>query len=270
MIWKFTFVLIMFSLPLLMRAQAPLNWSLDEINPGEDISTAPDETKFTEGSKSLHAVLNSGEAPYLVSDDFTVTPGAAYDFSIRVFDNDTNGQVKIYADFFDIYGNDIYGKDPVFPPDSSEWQTISWSGLVPSMAVKGFILMKFYCQPEPYHFETASQCWLDDVRFEQQGGPNLVINGGFEQWSLSAGDKTVPSEPVRLYPNPVGDYLVVELNIPLERMVITDLTGQNQLDVKLTGEHEFRTGTSNLPKGIYMVAFYGRNGVVINKKLVKY
>ena len=160
--------------------QSPMNWSRDEINPGEDFYLSADESIFTEGAKSLHVKLNSGAVPYLISDVYYITPGAGYEFSVDVFDHDTSGQVKIYADFYDPYGFDIFGEQPVFSQDSSEWQTITWQGTVPMQAAVGYVQLKFHTQPDLYHFTKQAEIWIDNVQFRLNGGINLVANGGLK------------------------------------------------------------------------------------------
>jgi hypothetical protein len=165
-----------------LSAQIPLNWTRDEINPGEDFTIMPDELFLTHGWKSCHLQLNSGSVPYLKSDVFFITPGAEYEFSFDVLDNDTAGQVKIYADFYDVYGFDVFGQQPVYSVDSAEWQTVSWTGTIPMQAAVGYVLIKFYNQPDPYQFTKTAHIWLDNFVFRENGGNNLILNGSFEEW----------------------------------------------------------------------------------------
>jgi hypothetical protein len=193
-----------------------------------------------------------------------------YEFSIDVIDSDTNGQVKIYADFYDAAGNNVFGKDPAFSANQPGWQTISWTGTVPPMAAKGYLLVKFHCEPDLYQFIRPAEIWLDKANFTLQGGANLVGNGGFESWTLGTQDPTRPRETVIIYPNPARDYLMAETNGRLLRLVITDLTGQSVAEASLRDKALARIDISRIPKGIYMIAFYDHNGVVVNKKMVKY
>jgi hypothetical protein len=263
----FSFFLALMAPPVI--SQAPLNWTRDEINPGEDFSLTADESLFTEGMKSCRMQLNSGAVPYLVSDVFYVSPGAAYEFSIDVLDHDTAGQVKIYADFYDTYGFDIFGHEPVFSSDSSAWQTISWSGTVPMQAVVGYILIKFYCQPNLYHFTKTATLWIDKAQFRNEGGDNLVANGGFEEWVVGIGEKPIEKQPLILYPNPAGNFVNIELPAHAVSVKISDLTGREIMHFS-SGENKIiRVDITNLPEGFYLVTSILEQGQVLTGKLAK-
>jgi hypothetical protein len=162
----------------LVFAQAPQNWFLDVVNP-TDVEVVPNTENFTQGTKSCELRLLAPEVPYLISDNFEVAPGEAYTFSINVYDNDENGYLKLYADFYDADFNDIYGEDPVEVPDNlDQWQTITWSGVVPEGAAFGYILIKFYDGDE---YAGYAEALIDDCKFEVNG-ENRVANGGFEEW----------------------------------------------------------------------------------------
>jgi hypothetical protein len=249
--------------------QTPLNWTRDEINPGEDFTLSPDESYFTEGFKSCHFQLNSSAVPYLVSDVYYVTPGAAYEFSFDVFDNDTAGQVKIYADFYDTYGFDIFGMPPVFSSDSSEWQTISWQGVIPSQAVVGFILIKFYNQPDLYNFTKTAHIWIDNFSFRQDGGDNLASNGGFEEWVVGINEIVNNGRSVSIYPNPANYF--VNIDLPANAIVITisDLTGREVLKQKTDGRKQPQVDVSQLHEGMYITSVILGDGSILTGKLLK-
>ena len=251
---------------LTLLAQSPINWTLDEINPGEDFTLTQDESFFTEGLKSLHMQLNSGAVPYLVSDVFYITPGAEYEFSIDIFDNDTSGQIKVYADFYDTYGFNIFGQPPVFSADSSQWQTISWLGTIPTQAVVGYILVKFYCQPDLYHFTKQADAWLDNVQFKQAGGENLVANGGFEEWNVGL-EEPVKNEQISVYPNPAGNYAMINIDENIQEIVIADLTGRIVLKLEHPGQKQVRLDLTGWNKGIYFITTVQDGNKVFTKKL---
>ena len=81
----FIFILFLFTINVI-SAQSPVNWTRDEINPGEDFTLSADGSVFTEGLKSCHLQLNSGSVPYLKSDVFYIIPGAEYEFSFDVLE----------------------------------------------------------------------------------------------------------------------------------------------------------------------------------------
>ncbi len=265
------FTLIFFSAGLF--AQVPLNWTVDELNPGQDITLSPDEIFIKEGARSCHMQLNSGEVPYLISESYNVTAGRAYQFSMEVYDNDTLGQIRIYADFHDILGNDVFGEAPVFSADSSGWQYIGWEGTVPAEAVTGYVLIKYFCQPGLNTFINTANVWIDDTRFQEQGGGTLVANGGFEEWNVGW-EETDPVIRLSIFPNPVEDYLYFLSGSDFDRLFIRDVTGKQLLDQTIEGSNvksiPQKVDVSLLTRGIYILTFRFSDGRVESLKMVKY
>lgn len=260
------FALIIFQLTY---SQVPMNWTRNEVNPGEDFTLTPDETFYTEGTKSCHAVINSGAVPYLISDVYYVNPGSTYEFSLDVFDNDTAGQVKVYADFYDAYGFDIFGKPPVFSADSSEWQTIVWSGSVPDQAVVGYVLIKYYCQPDLYHFTVPSDIWIDNVQFLQDGTGNLLINGGFEAWDLGVDEVKGYEDLFSLYPNPASNMISFDLPEKADILEIYNCTGQELIHKEIQGKKKLQLDIHNFQKGMYIAVSVLEDGSRIERKWIR-
>jgi len=265
-----SFIIIFILISPLAIPQVPLNWSLDEINPGEDFTLSPDESFFSEGMKSCRLQLNSGAVPYLVSDVYYVTPGAEYEFSFNVFDSDTAGQVKVYADFYDTYGFDIFGQSPVFSSDSSAWQTISWEGMVPSQAVVGFVLIKFYNQPDLYNFTKTADVWIDNIRFREVGGNNLVANGGFEEWIVGIDETDLQAMLISVFPNPAADFVTIKVQAEADIIFIIDITGREVLKFDAGGQELIQADVNHLQKGIYIVRAVLHDNSLISRKLMIY
>ena len=259
-------ILVLTFSSLIVFAQVPLSWTRDEINPGEDFTLIPDESFLTEGLKSLHMQLNSGAVPYLVSDVFYVTPGAEYEFSIDVFDHDTAGQVKVYADFYDAYGFNIFGRQPVFSSDSSEWQAIRWEGAVPGQAVVGYVLIKFYNQPDLYHFTRMAEVWIDNVQFRQAGGENLTANGGFENWTT--GIEEPVHQDLSIYPNPAKDFIHIVMPGDAKEVFISDITGKEVLRENASGNKKLVIDLRNIPAGLYIFHAIINDGSALSEKLM--
>ncbi len=119
-----------------------------------------------------------------------------------IFDNDPLISIKVYAEFYDADGGDIYGEDPVFGQDGdTSWQNISWTGTVPKalwlvMHGSNFMMMKALLIMEPF---ILTMCF-------EVGGQNLVamaaLNSGTVLEQLS---NLLLS--VKVYPNPFNDQL---------------------------------------------------------------
>jgi len=167
-----------------VAAQVPTNWFIDTPSPG-DISLAPNTEFYTEGVQSCQLTLHTANVPYFISDNFAVNMGADYTFSLDVLDNDSRGRLKIYADFYDADGNDIYGEAPLYTEDNPDWQTITWSAVVPDGAAFGYVWIKFY---DTDGFIDEAIAYVDNASFVESGGTNLVVNGGYENWATLAMD----------------------------------------------------------------------------------
>jgi hypothetical protein len=247
-----------------------MNWSRDEINPGEDFILSPDGSFFTEGTKSLHMSLNSGAVPYLVSDVFYINPGAEYEFSVDVFDNDTSGQVKIYSDFYDQYGFDIFGEQPVFSQDSSEWQTISWTGTVPMQAAVGYVQVKFHTQPDLYHFTRQAETWIDNMQFRQADGINILANGGFENWEVGIGENENAEKLLKVYPNPAKEVLSIMLPEKSIILIIRDILGRMVCQKPLSNEDSpHQISLDQLEDGVFLISIFMEDGSVLRGKFIK-
>jgi hypothetical protein len=264
-----TIILSIFLTGTGLHAQVPLNWTIDEINPNEDLALYPDESVFTEGVRSCRLQLNSGAVPYLISDAYDVSPGTAYVFSIDVLDNDTAGQIKVYADFYDSNHFNIYGATPVFSSDSSEWQTISWAGTIPAQAVQGYVLIKFYCQPDLYHFTKSARAWIDNIQFHQAGGANLVENGSFEGWIVGVEEAGQEEDQFVVYPNPVVDIVNIDLPETAEMIVISDLMGKEVLKMNVEGRRKIQLDITQLSGGLYLTKVILENSSFQALKLIK-
>ncbi len=265
---KQIFFILLFFINSAIMAQSPLNWTRDEINPGEDFTLTADGSVFTEGLKSCHLQLNSGSVPYLRSDVFYITPGVEYEFSFDVFDNDTAGQVKVYADFYDVYGFDIFGEPPVFSIDSSEWQTMGWTGTVPLEAAVGYILVKYYNQPDLYNFTKTAHTWLDNFRFSENGGDNLVVNGGFEEWLVGVDETGIKEEMMSVYPNPAAEIVTIRIAGETDFITINDIAGREVLRINSDRQEIIQADISHLQKGLYFVRCFQSGNLIIASKLL--
>jgi hypothetical protein len=265
-------ILMLFGLNMMFSAgifaQSPLNWELDELEPGFSLSLNPDEIKFSEGIRSCGLTLKSSSVPYLISEVFYITPGSEYEFSIDVLDQDTAGMLRIYADFYDTYGFDVFGQPPVNSEDSADWQNISWSGIVPSQAVVGYILVKFFCQPDPGSFIRESQVWIDNARFSESGGENLVVNGGFESWTTGVADFITYPLDLTIFPNPADEYTYIYTRMMASTLAITDISGRIILSIDDPGVERTLVSLSGFAEGIYIVKAISPSGAYGTGKLI--
>jgi hypothetical protein len=248
-----------------MNAQVPEYWYLDEVNPGMDIALYPDGTNPQNGIFACRMTLLQPEIPYLISDNFAVTEGSEYTFTIWYYDNDSRASLKFYADFYDGDGNDIYGEDPVYSEDGDMWQSVSWSATVPAGAVEGYILIKLY-DDEGYVDEAI--VWVDNVSF-MVGSENLVLNGSYESWPSVGIDEPVNIDQVEVYPNPVSNDVNVSNLSGIDRIKIISPDGSVMKTIHAADSKSIRIEIGDLSPGIYFVSCYGQQGLIETKKIVK-
>ncbi len=80
----------------------------------------------------------------------------------------------------------------------------------------------------------------------------------------------VPSEALSnlyAYPNPFTNQITISNTENVQRVVITNLVGQQVMDVRLNGETEINT--DDLSEGVYLVTFVANNGEKLVKKMIK-
>lgn len=246
-----------------LLAQIPEFWFLDEVNPGQDISLYPDGANVHDGTFSCKMTLEQPEVPYLISDNFEVNAGDSYTFSIFCFDNDDRGTLRVYADFYDAEGNDIFGEDPIETVDDEDWQEITWSSVVPDGAVHGYILIKFY-DDDPYVDEAIA--WVDQVAFIVNS-ENLVLNGSFESWP-SVGVDDVVKSTLTVFPNPASDHLSISGLSDMDRVVLQNVLGQTVLQAETDAQEQLRIDLNGLDEGMYFVTGYNGNHIVTTSKVI--
>lgn len=245
-------------------AQIPEYWFLDEVNPGQDISLYADGANVQDGSFSCMMTLEQPEVPYLISDNFEVTAGEEYTFSIHYYDNDNRGTLKFYSDFYDAQGEDIYGLDPVESMDNDSWQEVTWSGTVPDGAVHGYILIKFYDE-EGYVDEAIG--WVDNVSF-MVNGENKVLNGSFESWP-GVGIQATETISLEVAPNPVTNRVEISNIGQADRLEIRNMLGQLVIFAEVDHRESILLDLSGLEEGLYMATTIYNNQVANTVKVIK-
>jgi hypothetical protein len=265
---KFLLVLILiaFASSPVFSQDLPDGWYTDEVNPGEDIHLFQESEMVTEGMYSCKMVLLNGnpdDVPYLLSNNFDVTEGEAYTFTLWYFDNDIRGELKVYADFYDAEGGDVYGEDPVFTSDGDVWQSITWTATVPTDAVEGYIWIKFY--PIEDNFDTEAIIYVDGVSFVVDE-TNLVANGGFELWGGVGVPESNSQVVIDVYPNPFTKEIYIT-GADFDRITVFNINGQKVLEKSLVNGQTIEL--DQLSKGTYFLNVYRQDELIGTKKLMK-
>lgn len=97
--------------------------------------------------------------------------------------------------------------------------------------------------------------------FDTEVAPNC-----YQKPTLSLAENEVKEELFNVYPNPANDYVKVESNSELERIVILDYSGRIVQEEDGTSKN---LSVSKLSKGIYTVQAITQEGNVLQKRFVK-
>ncbi|MDD3741340.1 MAG: hypothetical protein PHH30_08870, partial [Bacteroidales bacterium] len=171
---KFTFVLIaLISIGIgLIKAQnVPTNWNIITT----DITVTEETVTVNEGTKAMSVTWTSTENQDIKSDAFTVTPGAAFSYTLDVYDNDAGGRVRMAIAWSS--GN---GFAETYSVDLAEWQSLTYEGTVPAEATSAQILLRFYDVTAGW--TGTATVIIDNASYSENGGANLLTNPGFETW----------------------------------------------------------------------------------------
>jgi hypothetical protein len=157
----------------------PLNWYEDSPANFDPMTVIEDLVNFSEGTKSAKLTFTETGTPWFVSDEFNITSGTPYSFSIDFLDNDAGGEYNVRLYFVTGAGTTT-NVSSAFTVDNTNWQTLSLSGTSPADAVKVYIVIRILDVAASW---TGSATFnIDNASYTENGGANLVQNPGFEEW----------------------------------------------------------------------------------------
>ncbi len=110
---------------------------------------------------------------------------------------------------------------------------------------------------DPVGLDADMVMYIDDIVSSPTGGGEPT------------GIKQPESLNVSLFPNPVKSTLYFENLKDVDRIVISNMVGQQMLVSKNISGETTSMNVSSLSKGIYMVTIYDKNGKTGIKKIVK-
>ncbi len=158
----------------------PNNWREDSPSDFVPITMKGEFDQFTEGARALKIIFTEDGTPYFVSDTFNVTADAPFSFSIDILDNDPGGEVNLRIRFVDGTGTGTNVTSDDYTIDNSDFQTATFTGTTPSTAVEAYVIIRMYDVAEGW---TGSATFLlDNASYTENGGANLLLNPGFEDW----------------------------------------------------------------------------------------
>lgn len=151
------------------------------------VTMEEESTTINEGSRSAKITWTSTSNQDIESDAITVTGDASYSYSLDVYDNTDAGRVRMVLAFSD--GTNNYSS--VYSVDQASWQTLNITGTVPSAATSVIIRLRFYDESGFSANGNTATVYVDNAIYTENGGSNLVINGGFENWPAPDTDPPV-------------------------------------------------------------------------------
>lgn len=168
----------------------PDHWKENRIGGPTEPSTISKETlQKTEGLSSLKYTFTDDGTVFCISDTFAVTSGASYSLSCDYLDNDPSGRINTRIYFFNQKTNIGTSSSQYLSRITStntvkqaDWQTITTTGTTPAGAVIAFIAINM--NPATSGWTGAATFLADNFTYTENGNPNnLIVNGGFEDWS---------------------------------------------------------------------------------------
>ncbi|MDD3744211.1 MAG: T9SS type A sorting domain-containing protein, partial [Lentimicrobiaceae bacterium] len=104
-----------------------------------------------------------------------------------------------------------------------------------------------------------------------EGGsnPGLIKTDALGNISGLGFEESEINQRVKVYPNPAAEYVVFELQKPVQSatITITDITGRQVATIPLTGE-KTSWQTAGLPSGVYLYRIEGNNAVASGKLVI--
>ena len=166
--WRKLFLLTLIS--AVAFGQTPEFWTVQSTA----LTVEQEDVTVGSGTYSAKATFTSTSNQDFDSDAFAVTSEAAFTLTAEVLDNDVAGRVRLNI-IWDT-NTDYQG----YSLDDPAWQTLTYSGTVPTGATSAYVRLRFYDVSTDWDGDAT--IYLDDVSYEETAGTNLVLNPSFESW----------------------------------------------------------------------------------------
>jgi hypothetical protein len=161
----------------------------------------------------------------------------------------TGNGCRVWCSWLDSTNNEL--EDPLSKTllhsnylKSETWHEYSADVIAPA----GAIYFNFLVRTLP-----NSVTWWDDFVFEDE---------------IATASKETPGSSVKIFPNPVSDYLTIKSAENLQHIAILNLSGATVWSSGFSVESSVRISISSLQKGIYIIRIT-YSGKMITKKIIK-
>ena len=117
-----------------------------------------------------------------------------------------------------------------------------------------------------YSQASGSDCaWIDDVNLPSVG--IMVIEDLTD--STHVGVQTHAKVRASVYPNPTSEWVNVESENPVQKIVLYDLNGRLVKAINLPAANRYQLNMSDVPSGFYMMQITFDNHQTQNLKIIK-
>ncbi len=171
--------------PIFEDGSTLMDWRESSPSDFVPIEIVPELNDLTHGLVAASITFTETGTPYFVSDTFNVSGGSAFDFSIDVLDNDPGAEVNQRIRFIDEAGDGANVTSGDYTVDMADYQTLTFTGTVPDTAVKAYVIIRMYDVAADW--TGSASFFLDNARFTEAGGANLIPNPSFEDWLPPSG-----------------------------------------------------------------------------------
>lgn len=112
------------------------------------------------------------------------------------------------------------------------------------------------------HYNITGVCYYSysERKVLPRSAADITIASGIEDNSANM---------LSIYPNPTSSVINVNINNNIEEVVISNLLGEEMINVVSDGSTSSEINVSSLPAGIYLIAVYDINGLVSTAKFSK-
>lgn len=176
-IYTLTFLFIAL-LGIKAMAQQPSNWTESLYN--EDLTSIieRESTIVNEGNYSVKYTFTDDGVPYFICDTFAVTGDAGFTFDFDFYVPDDKSEITTRIFFFEDDGTQITKLTSSGLTNNPSWQTITQTGTVPTDATKAYVVIRML---DGAGWDGTATFYADKASYTE-GGSNLIVNGGFEDW----------------------------------------------------------------------------------------
>ena len=112
---------------------------------------------------------------------------------------------------------------------------------------------------------SASVAWSDNPTAKSLINYDLEeISCAYE--SLATSLKAISETNNKIYPNPFGNYIIIENYEKVTRLKIANVLGQTVLETEIP---KYLTNMEKLPDGVYFITLFGKEDVLKSVKMIK-